>query len=66
MSRAMLLLVCVIIGATVGTAGWLLGESQLWFLAVPAIIAAGWLVVADPTRCLPESEGKARSGRGEA
>ncbi len=66
MSRAVLLLVCVVIGATLGAAGWLLGGTQLWFLAVPASIAAGWLVVADPTRCLQESEGKARRGCGEA
>ena len=66
MSRPMLLLVCAVIGATIGASGWLLGGSQLWFLAVPASIAAGWLVVADPTRCLPESQGKARNGRGEA
>jgi hypothetical protein len=40
-------------GAAIGGLGsWLTG-SDVWYLAVPAAIAIGWLAVADPTRCDP-------------
>jgi hypothetical protein len=52
-ARLGLLLACVVLGAGIGACGWLLTGSGRWFLALPAVIAAGWLFVADPARCQP-------------
>lgn len=52
-ARLALLLSCLALGAVIGAGGWLLTGSGHWFLALPAVIAAGWLFVADPTRCQP-------------
>ena len=38
-----------------------LGAGDAGFLAVPALVVAGWLRFADPTRCAPPD---ARRGRG--
>lgn len=51
--RAVLLVLCLLAGAALGAGGYLLTGSQWWFVAVPAVLAAGWLAVADPRRCLP-------------
>jgi hypothetical protein len=40
-------------GALVAAAGVWLGGSQLWVLAVPAVLAAGWLMLANPQACAP-------------
>lgn len=40
-------------GVLVGVAGLLVFGSQLGFLAVPALVALGWLFTADPTACEP-------------
>ncbi len=50
-ARLALLLSCLAMGAVIGAGGWLLTGSGHWFLALPAVIAIGWLFVADPTRC---------------
>lgn len=52
--RAALLAACLLAGTGIGTAGYLLTGSQWWFAAVPALLAAAWLAVADPERCLEE------------
>jgi len=45
------LLACLAIGALVGSAGvWLTGEP-LWYVAIPATIAVGWLFFANPSEC---------------
>jgi hypothetical protein len=45
------LLACVGAGALVGWAGAALTDTTLWYLAIPVAVAAGWLLLADPTRC---------------
>jgi hypothetical protein len=42
-------------GALLAAAGHWLSGSTLWVLAVPALLAAGWLVLANPQACLPDS-----------
>ncbi len=47
------LLVCLGVGVLVGVAGSALTDNFYWYLAIPAAVAAGWLVVADPSACEP-------------
>lgn len=55
--RLALLLACSALGAGIGAVGqWLTGDGR-WYLALPAVIALGWLFVADPTRCQPPPGG---------
>jgi hypothetical protein len=35
---------------------WLQG-SQLWVLAVPTLLALGWLALANPQACLRSADG---------
>jgi hypothetical protein len=51
--RLVWLLVCVAAGVAVGGVGQLMAGSQAWWLAVPAAVALGWLLVADPEACEP-------------
>ena len=44
---------CVALGIGVGSAGLRFTGDAAWFLAVPALLAVGWLVFADPTQCQP-------------
>ena len=32
-------------------------KSEAWFLAVPCVMALGWLFVADPTACQSSAQG---------
>lgn len=57
MPRLAALLALLAEGALVATAGIWLGGSQHWVLAVPTLLAVGWLALANPTACVP--------GRGE-
>ena len=59
--RLLLLAGCIGGGLGAGFAGYALTGEQAWFLAVPAAMAAGWMVVGDPTRCAPPDR---RPGRG--
>lgn len=59
--RLLLLLGCAALGVAIGWGGFAITGATTWFLAIPAAIAAGWMVVADPTRCDPD-EGKKGSG----
>jgi len=43
-------------GALVAAAGVWLGGSQLWVLAVPAALTAGWLMLANPQACMPGAD----------
>lgn len=47
------LLACVALGAAIAFAGVFLSGSQWWYLAIPAVMALGWLLLADPTQCEP-------------
>jgi hypothetical protein len=47
-----LLIILVAAGAAVGWIGETLSGDPLWYLAIPAFVAAGWLFVADPEACL--------------
>ncbi len=44
---------CFLSGLAVGYAGEALTGHQAWYLAIPAILAVGWLFLADPTKCEP-------------
>jgi len=49
--RLKLLVLCLALGTLAALLGASLVASPWWWLAVPVAIAAGWLLVADPTRC---------------
>jgi len=49
--RILLLGACATTGFAVGAIGWWLCADARWMLAQPAMIALGWLFVADPDRC---------------
>lgn len=52
MARRLLgLLACLAAGLGVGLAGEALTGNQVWYLAIPAVVALGWLVVANPAEC---------------
>jgi hypothetical protein len=51
--RIALLLLAISLGSLVGLLGLHFSNSQAWFLAVPALVASGWLFIADPTACEP-------------
>jgi hypothetical protein len=53
LKRAALLLACIGVGLGIALIGTSLSGNDLWYLAIPAAIAAGWLFVADPTQCNP-------------
>ena len=54
--RLLLLVACVLGGSVIGFVGQHLTGSAQWFLAVPALVFVGWLLVANPTECLPPTE----------
>lgn len=50
-NRLVWFVVCLSAGAAAGMAGtWFTGNPS-WFLAVPAALAVGWLLVANPDEC---------------
>jgi hypothetical protein len=57
--RILLLALCVGAGLAVGLAGQQLSGSDAWFLAIPILVAAGWLAVADPVACEPPRSSRA-------
>jgi hypothetical protein len=50
------LLALLSFGGLVGALGLLLTGSQYGFLAVPASLGAGWLLLANPQACLRSSD----------
>jgi len=44
---------CLALGFAIGLAGFHFTASSAWFIAVPAVLAVGWFVIADPSQCLP-------------
>lgn len=53
--RLILLLALLAAGVAIGVLGHRMSGSALWYLAVPVALAAGWLRVADPTQCQPQT-----------
>jgi len=51
--RLFWLLLCALSGGAAGFAGLYYTGDSAWFLAVPVVLASGWLVLADPTECMP-------------
>ncbi len=47
------LLACVGVGAVIGLAGIALTGNAFWYVAIPAVLAVGWLFLADPSQCDP-------------
>lgn len=53
LKRLAWLLACMGVGTLVGFVGSAVSGNTVWYLAVPAAVAAGWLFFADPTQCEP-------------
>lgn len=49
------LLGCVGAGALAGAVGSSLTGDSRWYLAIPAAVALGWLIVANPAACEPSA-----------
>lgn len=64
--RAIALAACALAGLGIGLLGRHLGGGDVWFLALPGAIAAGWLFVANPLRCAPPRIGGGGEGGGGA
>jgi len=56
LNRLAWLLACVLAGALIAVIGSSLSGSTVWYLAVPALVAIGWLFLANPTECEPPRE----------
>ena len=56
MRRVVLLLACLAVGGGIGVVGAQLSGNQWWYLAIPIVVAAGWLLVANPENCVPRRE----------
>ena len=52
-ARIAWLVACVALGVLAGFGLRALGAGDAGFLAIPALLVAGWLRLADPTRCAP-------------
>jgi len=63
LKRLALLLACFVTGLVIALVGEALTGNQAWYLAIPAIIAAGWLFVANPTECVTPPKGRKESPR---
>jgi hypothetical protein len=55
MRRGPLLLLLAVAGAAIGAVGFAFSGHEAWYLALPAVLAAGWWFIADPTQCAPPS-----------
>lgn len=64
LQRSLALVGCLVGGALVGLVGEWLTASQWGYLAVPALLAAVWLFIADPGKCAcvaPEQQASPRA-----
>lgn len=50
--RVFLLLGCLGLGGVVGFLGAQASGSDWWYVAIPGVVAAGWLLVAHPENCV--------------
>lgn len=55
LKRLLWLALCILAGAIVAAVGFAMTDDLAWILAIPAVMAAGWLRVADPTQCDPRT-----------
>ena len=62
LKRLLWLLACICVGVLIGFVGSTVTGNEIWYTAVPSVIALGWLFFADPGKCeLPAQRGiKAR------
>lgn len=51
--RLVWMLACVFAGLVIAIIGNSLSGRSVWYLAIPAVVAVGWLFLADPTECEP-------------
>jgi hypothetical protein len=51
--RLFWLLACAALGLGIGLLGNHLTSDPRWFLALPAVLALGWLFFANPAECEP-------------
>jgi len=51
LKRLAWLIACVGIGTLIGFVGSALSGNQIWYIAIPAAMAIGWLFFADPSQC---------------
>ncbi len=58
------LVACVLAGLLVGVIGSAVTGSSVWYLAIPALVAAAWLLIADPTQCRPALDQRDRRHHG--
>jgi len=49
--RLVLFVACICIGVLVGIIGSRVTGSDRWYLAIPALLAVVWFIVADPDEC---------------
>lgn len=56
--RLFWLLVCCVSGLGIGLAGYRLSADPVWFLALPAAMAVGWLFFANPEACASGRDGR--------
>lgn len=68
LKRLYWLLACIFAGVLIGFAGSAVSGNDIWYTAVPAVVAIGWLFFADPSQCMPPVRGdiKAADDRDEA
>jgi hypothetical protein len=52
-ARLAWLMGCFLSGLGIGYLGEMNTGHQSWYLAIPAVLAVGWLFLADPTKCEP-------------
>jgi hypothetical protein len=53
------LLACIFAGLVIAIIGSSLSGSSVWYVAVPAVVAVGWLFLANPTECEPSRHKRA-------
>lgn len=56
--RLFWLLVCTLLGLGIGLLGNHLTSDPRWFLSLPATLAIGWLIFANPEACLASCRDK--------
>jgi hypothetical protein len=58
------LLACVFAGLVIGIIGSSVSGNSVWYVAIPAVVAVGWLFVANPTQCEPPRDQPAKRSPG--
>jgi hypothetical protein len=56
LKRLFWLLLCIFVGVLTGFVGSTVSGNDIWYTAVPAVIALGWLFFADPAQCEPPAQ----------